>query len=101
MMSGVEQQLSCRTCQWNKLCIEPPTMTAEEVYKKIHDEDPMQELKPDDDVKKVDGSLMSEMLNAMFYSGKDTECHVCPVFAAKLMESPELSNKIRQFMLEQ
>jgi len=91
-MSTIEQQVTCSTCPWSKFCITPPVMSKAEVDAKIQgDLDKVKETKDE-------GALMQPMLSALMFSGKDTECQVCPVFAAKLRESPLLSTKIRELM---
>lgn len=94
--SRVEQQLSCAACPWNKHCIEPPRMTAEEVEMKIGldvDNEPISK-------EKSTGVLFSSLMSAMVYAGRDKEAPVCPVFANKLRESPELSQRIKDIMKE-
>jgi len=87
----IEQQIECKTCQWNKLCIEPPTMTKEEVEEKTKPP----ELTKDD---KGEGKLMGSMMSALFFAGRDKECTACSVFIDKLRSEPELSTKIKELM---
>ena len=94
--SKVEQQIECTTCPWNKNCIEPPTMTEDEVKAKMEEAGPKQGM----DREEGEKSMMSGMLTAMFFGGKDTEAKVCPVFANALRKSPELSEKIKAIMNE-
>lgn len=91
-MSTIEQQVNCSTCTWNKFCITPPVMTKAEVDATLK-----KDLDKAKD-KEGDGGLLGAMLGGMLLAGKDTECHVCPVFAAKLRETAELSTKIKELM---
>ncbi len=93
-MNQVEQQVECQTCQWNKACIDPPSMTKEEVEAKMAESKPSQDADKESGEKSIMGSLMS----AMFFGSKDRECHVCPVFAERLRSGPELSNQIKEIM---
>ncbi len=93
-MSKVEQQIDCPTCPWNKNCIEPPTMTKEEVDAKVKEARPTPEMSGE----QKEGVILSGMLSVMFFGGKDTESQVCPIFANVLRDSPELSQKIKALM---
>lgn len=89
----IGQQLSCNTCKWNQLCIYPPTMTTEEVKAKLEEEITNVRGKQE-----AEAGAFGAMLSTMLYAGKDLECVVCPVFAAKLRESSDLSSKIKELM---
>ena len=83
-----EEQIDCATCQWNKNCIEPPTMTREEIEERVKES-------VDED---GDKGLMKGLLATMMFVGRDTQATICPIFANKLNESAELSNKIKELM---
>lgn len=87
--SKVEMQMECSTCQWNKNCIEPPMLSKEEIEKMIREKT---------DVEDAEKSMFGGLMTAMMFAGKDQECRVCPVFAKKLAESPELSDRIKEIM---
>ena len=88
-MNQIEQQVNCHTCQWNKMCVEPPSMTKEEIEKltKVKEDEPDKE-------KALFGGLMTTLV----FAGKDSQGKLCPIFAEKLRESPELTNKIKEIM---
>lgn len=92
-MNKVEQQVECVNCTWDKLCIKLPSMTEEEVEAKM---------KPPElaeaDMDKAEAKVVSGVMMAIFYGGKDRECPACPVFIEKLRERPDLSNKIKEIM---
>lgn len=92
-MNKTEAQVQCVTCQWNKYCIEPPSMTKEEVEEKLNKS--KEEVIPEEG---GTGKLLGGLMTTLFFSGKDLECKVCPVFAQQLRESPELSQKIKDIM---
>ncbi len=92
-MQGIEQQVECATCTWNKLCVEPPTMTKEEVDAKCRPPD-LSEVERE----KAESTVMGGLMNALFFSGKDRECPACPVFIERLRESPDLTTHIKDFM---
>lgn len=93
-MTKMEQQVECATCPWNRNCIEPPVMTKEEVESKLEENRP----KAGMDEKDAEGSLISGLMGAMFFSGKDREAIVCPVFANALRSGPEISQHIKAIM---
>ena len=90
---SVSQQLSCSTCTWNQLCIHPPLMTTEEVKAKMEEE-----LTKAREKQEAEVAALGVMLSTILYAGKDLECTVCPVFAAKLRDSSDLSSKIKELM---
>ena len=93
-LSRVEQQAECAACPWNRRCIQPPTMTEEEVRAQVGlDEQP--DPKSKDDVEK---SMFEIMMKTLVYAGRDAEAPVCPIFANALRSGPELSQKIRDIM---
>ena len=104
-MTKTEQQVNCTTCTWNKQCIEPPTMTREEIEAKIDGE----KLLPEPDSlasaeereeweKNSNKSLIGGLMSVMMFSGRDTECRVCPVLAEKLREGPAIPAIIKEYM---
>jgi len=68
-------------------------MTTEEVKAKLE-----AELTKVREKQEAEVAAFGIMLSGMLYSGKDLECTVCPVFAAKLCESSELCFKIKELM---
>ena len=93
-LKRTEQQIDCATCPWNKLCIDPPVMTDEEVKAKIESEQ-MDKDKSKDDAER---SVFTGLLSVLIFSGKDRDCRACPIFIERLREGPELSAKIKQIM---
>ncbi len=98
MNTKVEQQVECSTCQWDKFCLKPPTMTEAEVKDKVS----FKGEKPTDpdDKEAANKSMFGDILNMVVYAGKDKDCIACPTFIARLREGPELSNRIKALMQE-
>lgn len=88
----MEQQIECSTCQWNQNCIDPPSMTEAEVKAKID------ETKPKEDGENTGDSMMSGLMTAMLFSGKERESRVCLTFANALRSGPELTQQIKAIM---
>jgi len=98
-VSRVERQVECATCPWNKNCIEPPSMTEAEVKAKLDESMPTKTDRIDEH-EDIGKSLIGGLMTTLMFSGKDTECKVCPTFAAAMKSGPELSQHIKAFMQE-
>jgi len=77
---------SCKDCPWHKMCIEPPSMTEEEIKQKLGD------------LEKEAKDPFASLMGAMIFGGKDRECLACPIFTQRLQESPKLAQKIKEIM---
>ena len=94
IQNSITQQAECLACPWNKQCVQPPTMTEEQVKAEIGlDKNPDNESRED-----AEKSLFKGMLGAMIFAGKDKEAPVCPIFANALRAGPELTQKIKGIM---
>ena len=93
IVEELEKQLPCRSCSWNKNCIDPPAMTKEEVDGKIKS---MLDKKVEEESK--GGGLVGGMLATLMLAGKDVECIGCPIFIIRLRQSPKLALEIRKLM---
>jgi hypothetical protein len=87
--AGVDPSLLCATCPWDRLCINPPTMTADEVKAKMHAAVP----KVGDDPRHqtqagASDALGQVLMTALAYGGRDTRAELCPVMAIE-MRSPK------------
>ena len=92
MNQQLENQVECTTCTWNKMCVNQPTMTKEQMEEKIKLPD-----KESGEGKEEKG-IFGGLLNVMMFAGKDTECRCCPVFISRLSQGPELTQKIKDIM---
>ena len=89
-MERLEQQVECSSCNWNKQCILPPSMTREEVEAKINEAKEPEDGSPP--------NAFKAMMLVSIFGTKDMEAHVCPVFADELRKSAEMSNEIKELM---
>lgn len=89
MQNGKEALPKCKTCGWEKFCLEPPMMTEKEQKSKIEEF-----AKGDDPMASFTGHLMGEM----FYGNRATECSACPVFIQEIRQSPNLAQQIKKIM---
>jgi len=78
--------MSCKSCPWHKFCIEPPSMTEEEIKEKL------------EEIKEESKDPFASLMGAMMFGGKDQECSACPIFIQRLRTSPKLSEKIKEIM---
>lgn len=89
LKNGADPARLCETCPWGRHCIEPPTMTSEEV--EAGKQDAMRE----DEEKARERQMRGEdpgvpigmLLSTVMLSGRDTSAQVCPVFALRLKSS--------------
>lgn len=94
MTNPVEQAegiANCHGCEWQTLCVAPPTMTEEEVKERT-------KLPEKTEGEDATGKLMDGLMSALVFAGKDRECKACPVFIARLRQSPALAQKIKETM---
>lgn len=84
LKSGADPQMLCATCPWDRFCINPPSMTEQEITDKIdeatkRDKQSAAEA-PDGESKMPVNTLMT----AMVYAGKASSATICPVLALQL-----------------
>ena len=94
IMNEVETLVTCKDCQWDKVCLSPPSLTKEEVDKRIEESTERGESKG------KDTNMLGGLMAVMMLGGRDTDCKVCPIFANKLRSGPEMSAKIKEWMKE-
>jgi hypothetical protein len=78
--AGTPPELVCAACPWDRLCITPPTMTADEIERQINDAERKDAERAGGENKMPVGML----LTALTLGGRDTAAQLCPVFALKL-----------------
>lgn len=83
---GVEPAMLCATCPWDRYCIQPPTITKDEIDKQM--EEATRKDKETAERARIEGKEagmpVGLLMAAMVYSGKDTSASICPVFAVRL-----------------
>lgn len=87
---GVEPELICQTCPWDRLCINPPTMTRGEVEAQTA-------IPPQGATNK---EINEALLKVVIYSGKDSTSSICPVLAVKLRsgDGKAVADAVRSIM---
>lgn len=83
--------VECKTCPWNRFCIEPPAMTEEEVRERL------EEIEKEAGKRGKD-SMFYMLISTMVFGHRDKECPACPVFIQRLRASPKLVQEIREIM---
>lgn len=78
--AGEPAELICATCPWDRLCVEPPTISAQEISRKL-DEAIAKDTNRDPG---HTGMPVTSLLTAITWAGKDTAGKLCPVFALRL-----------------
>ncbi len=80
LQRGTAPELICGTCPWDRLCVEPPSMSSREIDRAIHEaevkdgaRDPLGQKVP-----------VQMLMTALIYAGKDLSGKLCPVFVARL-----------------
>lgn len=92
LAAGTPPELVCATCPWDRLCVEPPDMTAAEIDRKIKEAEAKDRLRDPNAVPA--GMLMT----AMVFAGKDTAGKLCPVFSLRLREDRAVADVLRTAM---
>lgn len=99
---GTPPGLLCATCPWDRLCITPPTMTADQVKQKMDEtlDEPAGNAPSHPD--RSAARLASSLVGALMFAGKDTQAEVCPVFAMRLSgpDGRTIADGIRSRMRE-
>ena len=89
LASGVDPALLCSTCPWDRYCIVPPEMTAEDVKRQIDDaiakdKEQAEEAKAEG---KSPGMPIGGIVMALTLGGRDQQAKCCPVLAVRLRSS--------------
>ncbi|SRR6266498_4056814 len=93
---GTPPELLCATCPWDRLCVTPPSMTAQEVQKQIDDAEAKDRAK-DPEMK---GMPVGMLMTTLALAGRDKQAELCPVFALRLRgpDGRQVSDGIRGMM---
>ena len=86
LKGGADPDMLCMTCPWDRFCIKPPSMTGDEIQKRLDD------AKAKDEEARREKELAGEkvglpattLLTALTMGGRDRMAEVCPVFALRL-----------------
>ncbi len=96
MAAGTPHDLICATCPWDRLCIQPPEMTSDQVstnIKKVKAEAEALGASPHD-------RAMTTITAAAIFGGRDQMGMMCPVFVARLRadDGRKLADQVRATM---
>lgn len=93
---GTAPALLCATCPWDRLCITPPSMSRQEIDRKIA------EAEQKDKARDPLGTQMPAqmLMTAITLGGRDQMGTLCPVFALRLRgpDGREIADGVRALM---
>ena len=83
LQAGTPAELICATCPWDRLCVEPPTMSSQEIDRQIAEAQAKDETTAaaDPAARKMPVTML---MTAMVLGGRDSAGKLCPVFALRL-----------------
>lgn len=86
LAQGADPAMLCMTCPWDRFCIEPPSMTTEEVKRQIDEASAKDKTLAREAELKGEKPAMpvGSLLTAITLGGRDTSAGVCPVLAMRL-----------------
>lgn len=92
---GTPAEVLCATCPWDRLCVTPPSMTREEIDRKLAEAESQDSEKPT-----KDGMPVRMLMTAIALGGRDTAGQLCPVFALRLRgpDGRQVADGIRSLM---
>jgi hypothetical protein len=88
LAEGVAPELVCATCPWDRLCVEPPTVSRAEIDRQL------ERSKAEDEARvrrNPEAIPLVTLTMAAILGGRDTSGRLCPVFALRL-RGPEGRN---------
>ena len=86
------QIVQCKECPWYKTCVTPMKFTQEDIKRQ------MEQGMPGTSSQSVDPQ-MQNLLGNMAIAAQNSLLEACPVFIDRLRKSPELSQKLKELML--
>lgn len=92
MSAGTPPELICAGCPWDRLCVQPPEMTAADV------ERIMTEAQAKDRARDPNALPAGTLMTALVYAGRDQTGQMCPVFSLRLEADRGVSDTIRTAM---
>jgi hypothetical protein len=94
--AGTPAELICATCPWDRLCVEPPSMSEQEVKRQIDEAAEADRARDPEQKSMPVGALMT----ALTLGGRDSAGKLCPVFALRLRgpDGRQLADGIRTQM---
>lgn len=92
MQAGTPPELICAACPWDRLCVQPPTMTAADIDRLIN------EAEAKDKARNPNALPAGMLMTALTFAGKDSTGHMCPVFSMRLKADRSVADTIRAAM---
>ena len=86
------QIVQCKECPWYKTCVTPMKFTPEDIKRQMEQGTPGMAGQPVD-------QQMQNLLGSMAVAAQNSLLEACPVFIDRLRKSPELSQKLKELML--
>ncbi len=83
--------VQCRDCPWYKSCVMPMKFTAEDLRRQMEQAPTGMKMNPDSGMENLLGTMASAAQNSLLEG--------CPVFIARLRNSPKLAQRIKEIML--
>lgn len=84
--SGISPEAICSTCPWDRFCVQPPTMSAEDIQAQLADAE-----RRDNEAMALarregrePNMPLGSLMVSMVVGGKDTQAAICPVLASAL-----------------
>ena len=83
----------CKDCPWYKSCVMPMRFTAEDIRRQLESSAPGMDITQQADLG------MQNLLSSMATAAQNSLLEGCPVFIQRLRSSPQLSQKLKEIML--
>jgi hypothetical protein len=91
IMNEVYGVVQCKECPWYKQCVTPMRFTAEDLRKQLQATN--LGLNP------AAGDVgLQSLLGGMATAAQNSMLEACPIFIERLRSSPQLAQKLKQFM---
>lgn len=82
LKSGADPKMLCLTCQWDRNCINPPSMTRAEIDRQVNEANLQDKAAAAADPSK--SMPVGTLIAALTLGGRDTSAQLCPVLALQL-----------------
>lgn len=82
LKNGADPAMLCMTCPWDRFCLTPPSMSAQEIDQHIADAKRMDAEAAAKDPQKP--LPIGTLVTTMVFAGRDTQAKLCPVLAMRL-----------------
>lgn len=94
LAAGTPPELICATCPWDRLCVQPPTMTEADIQRVIAEAEAKDRAKDPTGRKMPTGML----LTTITFAGRDSAGPMCPVFTLRLRGDRRVADSVRAVM---